>query len=101
MVRDMVTSPRAKAEACFALARSTEFAGERESAIARGTAICAKHNLTLDGFDIPGRVKTIRRLEFSGTTVENLREAMNQMRAQMQRDGSYRDDGDFVVFTFS
>lgn len=44
-----------RAERCFALARSTTFAGERESAIARGTAIAKKAGLDLDYFDIPGR----------------------------------------------
>ncbi|KQM76726.1 hypothetical protein ASE70_08110 [Sphingomonas sp. Leaf22] len=54
------TNPvRAKklAEQCFAVARSTQFDGEREAAIARGTAIAERAGLSLDLFDIPGRSK--------------------------------------------
>lgn len=52
------TNPaRAKklAEQCFAVARSTQFDGEREAAIARGTAIAQGAGLSLDQFNIPGR----------------------------------------------
>jgi hypothetical protein len=49
--------PRSTAEACFALARSSTFAGEREAAIARGIAIAEGAGLSLDGFDIPGRTR--------------------------------------------
>lgn len=45
------------AERCFALARSTTFPAERDSAIGRGTAICEKAGLSLDQFDIPGRAR--------------------------------------------
>jgi len=51
----MNKTPRQRAEACFATARSTTFDGERNAAIGRGKAICAKHGLDLDDFDIPGR----------------------------------------------
>lgn len=51
----MSTRARSLAERCFALARSTTFAGERDAAIARGTAIAEKAGLSLDLFDIPGR----------------------------------------------
>jgi hypothetical protein len=52
-----VKSPREKAEACFAVARSTTHAGERENAIGRGLAICEREGLDPDTFDIPGRAK--------------------------------------------
>lgn len=48
---------RKLAEQCFAVARSTQFDGEREAAIARGTAIAQRAGLSLDAFDIPGRGK--------------------------------------------
>lgn len=48
-------SARDRAEACFALARSTTFPGERENAIASGTRIAQAAGLDLDLFDIPGR----------------------------------------------
>lgn len=48
-------SPRERANRCFAVARSTTFDGERESAIARGIAIAEKAGLDLGSFDIPGR----------------------------------------------
>lgn len=53
----MSTRARSLAERCFALARSTTFGFEREAAIARGTAIAEKAGLSLDLFDIPGRVR--------------------------------------------
>lgn len=53
-------TPRQKAEACFALARSTTHPGERANAISRGEAICARNGFALDDFDIPGRVRTQR-----------------------------------------
>lgn len=51
-----------RAERCFALARSTSFAGERSSAVARGTAIAEQAGLSLDLFDIPGRVREAPRI---------------------------------------
>lgn len=51
----MASNARDKAERCFALARSTSFAGERDNAIAQGTRIAEGANLSLDLFDIPGR----------------------------------------------
>ncbi len=51
------TTPREKAERCFAVARRATFPGEVENAISRGKAICERHGLDLDGFDIPGRVR--------------------------------------------
>lgn len=44
-----------RAERCFALARSTTFVPERDTAIARGLAIAEAAGLNLDAFDIPGR----------------------------------------------
>jgi hypothetical protein len=55
-----MTSAAQKAERCFALARSTSFPGERDTAIARGIAILEKAGLRLDAFDIPGRPRTTR-----------------------------------------
>ncbi len=51
------SSPYARAERCFAVARSATFAGERDAAIGRGTAIAEAAGLPLDLFDIPGRVR--------------------------------------------
>lgn len=48
---------RQKAERLFALARSTTFPHERDSAIAKGAAIAEAAGLDLDTFDIPGRIK--------------------------------------------
>lgn len=53
----MTNSARARAERCFALARSTTFEGERDNAIAKGTSIAEAANLSLDLFDIPGRAR--------------------------------------------
>lgn len=46
-----------RAENCFALARSTLFPAERDTAIARGTAIAEAAGISLDRFDIPGRMR--------------------------------------------
>jgi hypothetical protein len=46
-----------KAHRCFVLARSTTFPAERETAIARGTAIAEAAGINLDRFDIPGRTR--------------------------------------------
>lgn len=48
------------AERCFAVARSTTFAAERETAIARGVAIVEAAGLSLDDFDVPGRHRASR-----------------------------------------
>lgn len=56
----MSKSPRQRADACFALARSTTHDGERSAAIGRGEAICQKHGLSLDLFEIPGRARASR-----------------------------------------
>lgn len=56
----MSARARQLAERCFALARSTTFAGERDAAIARGMVIAEKAGLSLDLFDIPGRVRAAR-----------------------------------------
>jgi hypothetical protein len=58
-----------KAERCFALARSTTFQGERDSAVARGTEIATKAGIDLDLFDIPGR-KRVRRAPHSNPLFE-------------------------------
>ncbi len=48
-------SAQQRAERCFALARSTTFDGERETAIAMGMRIASAAGLDLDAFEIPGR----------------------------------------------
>ncbi len=58
-----------RAERCFALARSTTFVPERDTAIARGLAIAEAAGLNLDAFDIPGRVKTRRTATFRPTDI--------------------------------
>jgi hypothetical protein len=50
-------TPREKAEACYAMARSTTHAAERETAIGRGDAIVTKHSLDPASFDVPGRAR--------------------------------------------
>jgi hypothetical protein len=54
----MSKTPSQRAEACFAVARSTAHEGERDAAISRGKFICDRHSLDLDDFDIPGRKRT-------------------------------------------
>lgn len=49
--------PATKARACFALAESTTFDGERAAAIGRGLKILEKAGLDPDRFDIPGRAR--------------------------------------------
>lgn len=51
----MKKTPRQRAEACFALARSTLHDGERENAISLGIKVATAAGLNLDLFDIPGR----------------------------------------------
>ncbi|GAM00529.1 hypothetical protein [Sphingomonas parapaucimobilis] len=46
-----------RAKRCFALARSTTFIPERNTAIARGMAIAEAAGIDLDRFDIPGRAQ--------------------------------------------
>lgn len=48
-------TPHERAAACAAVARSTTHAGEREAAIGRCLAICERHGLDPDRFDLPGR----------------------------------------------
>lgn len=49
---------RQRAEACFAVARSATFEGERAAAISRGRVIVAKAGLDLATFNFPGNVAT-------------------------------------------
>jgi hypothetical protein len=51
----MTSSDFSRAQRCFALARSTTFLAERDTAIALGIAIAEGAGLDLDLFDIPGR----------------------------------------------
>lgn len=53
----MTDAARRRAEACFAVARSATIPGERDAAVNRGTAIAERAGLSLDDFDIPGRVR--------------------------------------------
>lgn len=55
----MSKTPRQRAEACFAVARSTTHDGERTAAISRGEFVCKRHGLSLDDFDIPGRARKV------------------------------------------
>lgn len=76
-----------RAERCFALARSTTFAGERASAVSLGTAIAEQAGLSLDLFDIPGRVREAPRIVRSRAPDrydrEDTREMMRAFRAHM------------------
>ncbi len=78
----MTARGRDLAERCFALARSTTFAGERETAVARGTAIAAKAGLSLDLFDIPGRARDRTRRD-------------NETFDDVYQSGRYHRDGAF------
>lgn len=51
----MSSDARRRAEACFRVARSSTFEGERTNAVERGIAIATAAGLSLDSFDIPGR----------------------------------------------
>lgn len=86
-----MTAARARqlAERCFALARSTTFAGERDAAIGRGTAIAEKVGLSLDLFDIPGRVREARPRRSTAASsapdprLDELREIIRKHRQHM------------------
>lgn len=91
----MSRSARDRAERCFALARSTTFEGERANAIAQGTRIAEAAGLSLDDFDIPGRVRQRRRQPGEGVRyhsyagfaseaafAEALKAAIEALRAQ-------------------
>lgn len=85
-------SARSKAERCFALARSTTFAAERDTAIARGIAIAERAGLDLDTFDIPGRQRAAPRFghyrappSYSGA---DLRETMAAFNGHMAGVGA-------------
>ena len=53
-------TPRDRAAACAAVARSTTHAGEREAAIGRCLAICERHGIDPDQFQLPGRAQVRR-----------------------------------------
>jgi hypothetical protein len=57
----MSLAARKRAERCFALARSTTFAPERDNAVRMGTKIAEDAGLDLDSFDIPGRQRATRK----------------------------------------
>jgi len=79
----MSKTPRQRAEACFAVARSTAHAGERSAAISRGEFICKRYELDLNDFDIPGRKRTLPRGGMSGGSfdldLDLVAEAFRQM----------------------
>lgn len=72
---------RAKASACFALARSSTFEGERQNAIARGLAIIAKNGGSADDFDIPGRPRRIEEKQRWTEYEQELRRARDRLRS--------------------
>jgi len=89
-------TPRKRADACFAVARSTTHDGEREAAIGRGKAICERHGLDLDDFDIPGRKRTLPSggmrngsfdidLDLHRASADNLADAFAAMAEAVQR----------------
>jgi len=91
----MRKSPHERAEACFAVARSTEHRGERDAAIGRGEAICRRYGLDLDDFDVPGRQRAATRppgpelfertihVDGSARASRELSEQLNRMREAM------------------
>lgn len=90
------STPAERARKCFALAASTEHAGERDAAIARGMAIVEKNNLNPNHFEIPGRAKPTQRAAGSGFAgfatggsfqfgSEALRAAVDAMQADFAR----------------
>lgn len=101
---------RERAEGCFALARSTTFAPEREAAIARGKLIAEKAGLPLELFDIPGETRTRpasafrddlfsrpRSPFYGGTwTREDLDDVLRQYHAQMEEAERVQRDLDQV-----
>jgi hypothetical protein len=109
-------SAERKARFCFALAASTTFPDERETAIQRGLAILAKAGLNPDDFVIPGRdnrhaARAARaQAEFYATTMRGrswsdvaaefdldalLRTAMAEaLRRRMNREGPSPADPD-------
>jgi len=92
----MSKTPRQRAEACFAVARSTTHEGERAAAISRGEFVCKRHGLNLNDFDIPGRVRKVPRGGMSGGSfdmdldlvAEAFRRAGNSPYAPFQEFGT-------------
>ncbi len=85
-----------KADRCFALARSTTFTAERETAVERGIAIAEEAGLSLDHFDIPGRVRKPvpqRRMAFRSEpapadySVDEIGDLMRAHRRRMEGNG--------------
>ena len=81
----------ARAKGCFALARSTTFTAERETAIERGIAVAERAGLSLEQFDIPGRAARpaptrptieVHTFEYAG---DDLNEALRSMEAALRR----------------
>lgn len=79
---------RKLAEQCFKVARSTTFDGERTAAITRGEAIATRAGLSLDSFDIPGRVKPKPEPQYNRP--DDIAEMLR--RAKGTRDDWGRDD---------
>ncbi|MGO1304991.1 MAG: hypothetical protein ACTMKV_09440 [Sphingomonas parapaucimobilis] len=92
----MVSDAFHRADRCFALARSTAFPAERETAIARGTAVAEAAGISLDCFDIPGRERARPRMAFQSQpapddySVDQIGELMRAHRRRMQ-EGSFPD----------
>ncbi|QXT34302.1 hypothetical protein KV697_10695 [Sphingomonas sanguinis] len=82
-----------RADRCFALARSTTFPAERETAIARGTAVAEAAGISLDRFDIPGRERAQPRMAFRSQpapddySVDDIGDLMRAHRRRMQEGG--------------
>lgn len=84
---------RAKAEACFALARSSTFEGERQNAIARGLALIENNGGSADDFDIPGRSRSAEEKQRWAQYERQLRanfelngeSEANELRCQMEQ----------------
>lgn len=66
---------------CFDIARTSQFAGERDAAFSRGIAIAEKAGLVLELFDIPRREE--QRLRYALRDVdETLQRWASQLRAE-------------------
>ena len=86
----MTADAARKARRCFALAKSTTFPAERDTAIKRGLAILESAGLNPDHFDVPGRVRPSRSPGTAGpesvlhvfTLDDVLQEAIRQAMAK-------------------
>lgn len=88
---------RRRAERCFAVARSTTFDGERDNAVARGIAIADAAGISLDEFDIPGRVKAVPKPPPRSRFAEDL---FTRPRSPFYDGTATKDDFDDVLRRF-